>query len=416
MKLDALRKRYGVTSSLPEGLEETAANPVATLLEGSIDGIGNGRSFVREIGYGADRMHGPHDFRGVGMLAGEPVAMLTGDAELEYAELSRAVFLDTETTGLGLGVGTYVFLVGAGFFDGSHFRVRQYFLGGPGEESAFLDDLGSFLSQFPAVVTFNGKAFDWPLLETRYTLGRRPPPLVDPPHLDLLHPARRVWKRRLESCALTALERNVLGLVRSEQDVAGWQIPALYFDYLRRGDGALLAGVFYHNLHDILSLAILAIHLQRIIQDPACGLLQDPIDFLSVARVFERAGDSSGAVQCYEEALARGIGGQWIEDCLLGLGAIYKRRRSWERAVVVWEQLADGGGRGAVLGLVEMAKYFEHGERDFMQALDAVQQAITLLELSASALWPVDRADLEHRRARLLNRVYRNRSWVGSGV
>lgn len=421
MKLEALRKRYGLPSSGEPSREEEAgrslpALSVPRLLDGQILPLGSTRSFSRELAYGAVDRHGPHSFQDLATLSGDLASAVTGDDELAYADLGRAVFLDTETTGLGMGVGTYVFLVGAGYFDGSHFRVRQFFLGSPGDENVFLHELGSFLAQFAAVVTFNGKAFDWPLLENRYVFHRRPAPLQDPPHFDLLHPARRLWKRRLSSCALGALERDILGLTRTEEDVPGWQIPALYFEYLRRGDGTALAGVFYHNLHDILSLASLAVHVQRIVQDPASGFVQDPIDCLSLGKVFERAGDPGQAAACYEEAVTRGIPPLWRRECLYSLAGVYKRQRLWDRALRVWEQMVDDGGAGAMLALVEIAKYHEHVERDYLQALDAVQQAITLIELPSMSDADVDVADLEHRRARLLNRVYRRRSWVGSAM
>lgn len=413
MKLEALKKRYGLPSREEEESPPLSGPSVLHLLDGQILPLGRTRSFSRELAYGAVERHGPHSFRDLATLSGDLASAVTGDDELAYADLGRAVFLDTETTGLGMGVGTYVFLVGAGFFDGNHFRVRQFFLGSPGDEGVFLHELGAFLSQFAAVVTFNGKAFDWPLLENRYVFHRRPAPLQDPPHFDLLHPARRLWKRRLPSCALGALERDILGLRRTEQDVPGWQIPALYFEYLRRGDGTALAGVFYHNLHDILSLASLAVHVQRIVQDPASGFVQDPVDCLSLGKIFERSGDLSRAAACFEEAVARGIPAAWRQECLFSLAGVYKRQRVWDRALRAWELMVDDGGTGAMLALVEIAKYHEHVERDYLQALDAVQQAITLIELPSAVEWDVDIAELEHRRARLLNRVYRRRSWAG---
>lgn len=413
MRLEALKQRYGVVA--PISIDQPPAGSVGSLLDGTITQISGTQSFFRELVYDGAHRHGPHVFRDLATLSGDPASTITNDDELAYADLARAVFLDTETTGLGMGVGTYVFLVGAGFLDGDRFRVRQFFLASPGDEARFLNELAGFLGQFPAIVTFNGKSFDWPLLENRYVFHRRPAPLHDPPHLDLLYPARRLWKRRLPSCALSALERDILGVGRTGEDVPGWQIPALYFDYLRRGEGTRLAGVFYHNLQDILSLASLTLHVQGILQDPAVDSLRHPIDWLSLARVFDRAGDLDQAASCFEEAMARGLSVERHQECLYSLAGVYKRQRQWDRALRTWERMVDGGP-GAMLALVEIAKYHEHVERDYPQALEAVQQAIVLLEFRPAADAGVDVMDLEHRRARLLNRVYRKRGWARSSV
>ena len=197
MKLQDL-KQYGPKP--PPRLERSTTSPgLETLLTGEIAQISNGRSFHREEIYGPGYVHGVHPLIQVGAVSGSRLGVISKDPELSYIDVRNAVFLDTETTGLGMGTGTYVFLVGAGYLDGDSFRVRQFFLGGPQEEGAYLDALDRFLRSFSVIVTFNGKAFDWPLLEGRFARYRREMPLRDPPHVDLLHPARRLWKRRLDS-------------------------------------------------------------------------------------------------------------------------------------------------------------------------------------------------------------------------
>jgi uncharacterized protein YprB with RNaseH-like and TPR domain len=373
----------------------------------------NADSFVTETRHEGSRLHGPHPLGRVAELSAERLAFICRDPELGYVDLTRAVFLDTETTGLSLGAGTYVFLVGAGYIEDGSFVVRQFFLRSPGEEASFLTSLDEFLRRFSVLVTFNGKAFDWPLLENRFVGHRafRRPPLVDPAHIDLLHPARRVWRRRLESCALTSLESAIMGLKRSEDDVPGWMIPSLYFAYLRSGDSTALRRVFYHNLHDILSLAALAVHLDGIVADPMGGAVRHPSDFLCLARQYDLAGDSGRAIACLEAALELNAQGVDRSDALIRLAGIQKRERRWDAALLLWDRLLEEGTEAALFALVERAKYYEHVERDFLEALDDVQKALQLAEiagLSAGA----DLRDLEHRRGRLLNRVYRERSWA----
>ena len=372
-----------------------------------------GTVFVAETSQRDDAIHGLHAFAGLRGVSSRNLAMLGKDAQLEYADIAKAVFLDTETTGLGMGAGTYVFLVGAGFLDGETFRVLQFFLTGPGHEGAFLEELRSFLTGFSTVVTFNGKAFDLPLLENRYIRHRRPSPFHDPPHFDLLHPARRIWKRRLDSCALSSLEAQVLGLARSQDDVPGWEIPARYFRYQRTGDSRELEGVFYHNLQDILSLAALTVHVDRILANPTCGLVTDGLDFLSLGKAFARGGETETAVVCFDEALRRAMRDEDRADCLMRLGALQKRERRWESAVSIWESLIEMGGEPGLYGRVELSKYYEHVERDYLGALEHVQAALQVAELYNSS-WPeAGERDLNHRLSRLLARSMKRGDWTG---
>lgn len=369
----------------------------------------HGPYVAAEFARPAGNAHGLHALAPVGALSSDHYSRLLLDPDVRYADLSHVVFLDTETTGLGMGVGTYVFLVGAGYLDGDSFRVRQFFLRSPGEEVPFLQALSEFLSGFSALVTFNGKAFDWPLMETRYTLRRKAIPLPDAPHLDLLHPARRLWKRRVESCTLSSLERNVLHAGRAENDVPGWLIPSLYFQYLRDGDAGPLSSVFCHNVHDILSLAALSVHMQRVIDDPFCGLSDHPLDLFSLGVNFDRYGDRGMAAQCFEEALRRVLPVAERGECLTRLSALYKREGQWGEAERVWDEMIDLGGQAALFGLIEYAKYYEHVSRDFESAIETVAQALGHLDLHPGLAPLAERKELEHRAARLAARSFRGR-------
>lgn len=407
MRLQDLH-HYGVLDRPAPSVSGPSAG-LQELLGGTIFDLPGGNCFYRETRYALTEYHGMHSLSLVRSLSGHRMGIVSKDAELSYADLSRAVFLDTETTGLGMGAGTYVFLVGAGFLDGDVFSVRQYFLAGPGHEASLLAALHSFLSTFPAIVTFNGKAFDWPLLESRFLRHRRRPPLDDPPHLDLIHPARRLWKKRLVSCALSSLEREVLAVRRTGEDVPGYEIPSRYFAYQRSGDANGLLGVFYHNLLDILSLATLAVHVDLVLSDPFAGLITAAVDFLSMGRVAERAEQPDVAAACFEEALRLGLDVEARIECLTRLGAMQKRQRAWDAALQSWDQLVDEGGEAALLALIEMAKYYEHVERDYGPAQDAVRHALALSELQGSHEIEDRLADLEHRLGRLLARSSRPR-------
>ncbi|MGC1491540.1 MAG: ribonuclease H-like domain-containing protein, partial [Candidatus Acidiferrum sp.] len=174
---------------------------------------------------------------------------------------ARWLFLDTETTGLAGGTGTYPFLVGIAWWDAGGLQVEQFFMRDFSEEHSLLHELAARLAQRPVLVTFNGKSFDWPLLENRYTMTRSIPTPHLSAHLDLLHPARALWKLRLGSVRLTDLERGVLDAPRlgwhREDDIASVLIPQYYFDYLRGGSSEPLVGVVHHNQMDLRGLAAL---------------------------------------------------------------------------------------------------------------------------------------------------------------
>ncbi|HEX6510591.1 MAG TPA: ribonuclease H-like domain-containing protein [Chloroflexota bacterium] len=421
-KLQGLQREIGLTESQsrPESdgarINITPRHRLEDRLAGTVINTDAGSCFVAETNWAAHDPHGGQLFSGLSRVSSAGLAMITKDSELAYADLSHAVFLDTETTGLGLGAGTYVFLVGAGYLDGDVFRVKQFFLRGPGNEVAFLTALADFLESFSALVTFNGKAFDLPLLENRFVRHRRRLPFGDPPHVDLLHPARRLWKRRLASCALSSLESEILGVRRTQQDVPGWEIPARYFRYQRTGDSRELEGVFYHNLHDILSLAALTIHVDQVLADPFAGHVTHPVDFFSLGRAYERAGDADRSAMCFEEGLRRGIEGPDRTECLIRLSAVQKRERRWEAALQTWEWLLEEGGEAVLYARVELAKYYEHVERDYLTALDHVQQALAIAQLFDSP-WPdASERDLNHRLSRLLNRSIQHRGWSAARV
>lgn len=341
---------------------------------------------------------------------------------------ARTVFLDLETTGLGRGTGTYAFLVGIGRFLGDHFVVRQYFMRSYPDEPAVLAAVQAELEDAAGLITFNGRSFDWPLLETRATLNRMRLPLL--PHLDLLHPARRVWRPITDSCRLGDLEATVLGHWRHD-DVPGALIPQLYFNYLQSGDAAPLAGVFEHNRLDIVSMACMAGYLghaaaaplsarpagtplsgaelysmARLLLDqrpalhsPADRSLADrsPADSSPADRGPADQGSLTEAIACLEEALARGLPHGLRREAYRLLAIAH--RRQWrtsraeppaaERAVAVLQAWIREDGL-STWPYVELAKHCEHRIRDLeaarhwtLKAIELAQRRRTLRGLAA---------------------------------
>jgi uncharacterized protein YprB with RNaseH-like and TPR domain len=375
---------------------------VHQLVPGSVIEGPLGTCFVAERDLALDHRHGAEALgrffdltdRGLGCLARavEPLAI----------DRESIVFLDTETTGLAGGTGTFVFMVGLAYFRGDRLLVRQFFMRHHAEEPAMLAALTQVLGRHEAVVTFNGKSFDVPLLLTRYTANRQRPTLPTEIHLDLLHPARRFWREQLDSCSLSALERAVLGHRRTA-DVPSWMIPELYFRYLRGGEPEPMARVFEHNLHDVLSLVALTCRLGRLLDGPS-DPAADPFELFAAARIYEDLGLWEEAYTRYEQALRSAHGVAARAQVASRLAALCKRVGRHERAIQLWRRLASLGLTGCE-PFVELAKHFEHRLRDYEAALEAVEQALAVVELRALRRRPgaaAERAALEHRRARLL--------------
>jgi hypothetical protein len=330
------------------------------------------------------------------------------------------VFLDTETTGLSGGTGTYAFMVGLGRFHPEGFRVAQLFMRDPGEEPSLLSGLEALLNPGGALVTFNGKAFDLPLLNTRFvagpgTAGPGTSPLVGRTHVDLLPLARRLWRDRLESRALGYLETHVLGAVRAADDVEGWRIPELYFDYLRTGDARPLRDVFYHNAMDLLALAGLFGLLARALHDPAGGDLDHGSDLVALARLFQDLGNGDSAEALFRAGLERNLPSGIRRDAVYRLSALRRRRGDLTAALEGWRDAARDGHLPAH---VELAKHCEHTLRNYREAEGWTRTALRLLETGdldprRRARW---RGELEHRLGRLLRKRERAKADASRGA
>ena len=211
-------------------------------------------------------------------------------------DVTRCLFLDTETTGLSHGVGTVAFLVGVGHVEGGELVIEQYLMRDYGAEPEMIERLGARLGDCDCVCTFNGKTFDMPLLKTRFTMCRMQQRWRDLDNLDLVIPARRAWKLRLGSCKLSAIEAQILGMPRHD-DLPGSEVPARYFEYLKTGDEALLKDIVDHNRQDIATLADLLIRLCEINACPEA--LTDQRDLFSMGRALERQGELRPARELY---------------------------------------------------------------------------------------------------------------------
>lgn len=340
-------------------------------------------------------------------VSGETLAALARDDNLTGLTLDEAVFLDTETTGLAGGAGTHVFMVGLGYFAGEHFRVDQYFMEDYDQEPGLIAALEDAFRGWRAVVSFNGKSFDLPLIETRFILSRRRPPLSGRPHLDLLFPSRRLWGARLPSCRLVALEEAILGETRVG-DLPGALVPEHYFRYLRTRDPWAVKPIFDHNHQDVLSLLGLAARAaeryESFLSDPPREDAVEALDLYGLARLYRAVGRNEPAARCYLAGLESGLPEDVAVRAALDCVRTLRRLGRVDEATRLCERLADDYPQG-LWALVELAKDLEHRIRDYDRALAVVERALGLAGLRSPSLDHV--AALEHRHARLVRKQSR---------
>ena len=395
-KLKALGVKVGTADLTPP---KPASNiPIHRVVPGDFRQTARGEVFVSEQIFGADYRHGSQSIVLTSPL--DAVAAWARDSRLSSFPLSSFAFLDTETSGLAGGTGTYAFLVGVGRFEGDIFRLAQFFMRDPAEEPAMLEALLDFLAPARALVTFNGKAFDAPLLNTRYALHNIPGPLKELSHLDLLPLARRLWRDRLPSRALKYLEENILDAPRTTDEVPGYEIPWLYFDYLRTGDATPLKGVFYHNAMDVVAMAALLSRVASMLHDPFDGHVQHGLDFIAMGKLFEDLGQWDFAARLFEHGLTHDLTEADFGSALERLSHLQKRRGDIGEAVRLWERAA---AQGHIYAHVELAKHYEHRLRDYDTALKWVASALELVKTSdmqnyVQKHW---KEELSHRNERL---------------
>ncbi|MDD4363134.1 MAG: ribonuclease H-like domain-containing protein [Atribacterota bacterium] len=328
------------------------------------------------------------------------------DDGIDNIRLDQALFFDTETTGLAGGAGTYIFLLGLGFFTADAFCVRQYFMSDYHEEEALLWAVNQLFTQdYKLLITYNGKCYDFPLMQTRFIMARQPLQLADPYHLDLLYPTRRLWKKRLQDCSLSNIEKRVLNIVRGE-DIPGYLIPQVYFRYLQNKDARPLKPVFEHNLQDIISLAVLTAKIGQTITNPLHmnnNKRYDGIDLCSIGKIYENNKDYELSSRCYEEALNCNLSDEQSLEILKLCSFAYKRQENWEKAENAWKDIISLSSDYLNYPYEELAKYYEHRLKDYQKGINIVEAAL-LKSAQANIDWESKQRiqeELNYRLARI---------------
>jgi hypothetical protein len=287
----------------------------------------------------------------------------------------RILFLDTETTGLSGGTGTGVFLVGLGSWGAAGLAVEQYFMRGFPDERAMLSALAERMEGAEALVTFNGKVFDLPLLETRFLLSRLAWQRKNLPHLDLLYPVRRLWKLRLKDCSLGNAEQMILGVER-EEDVPGHLIPHLYFNYLQTGQPRGIREILAHNRQDIVSLALLTSRAAEILLASTPEARWRPEELLGAGRYFQALGKEQLSLEFHRAALDAPLAEELEGEALVRLARLLKSRKTFEEALPLWEKLLGNRSRHTEEACESLAIYYEHRRRDLAMALHYAERGL----------------------------------------
>ncbi len=369
-------------------------NRVAGVLGGQVVENRFGRALIVDRRYEPERFHGVRRVGDCEVLDGATLKLLDPTLRPPDGEGSRTLFVDLETTGLSGGAGTVAFLVGCGWFDMGAFQVRQFLLTSYASERALLCAVAECFGATSLLVTYNGKTFDVPVMETRWLFHRMPLPLESVRHFDMLHPARRLWRTREGTtgdggeggCRLGTLERVLCGVTRVG-DIPGMDIPARYFRFLRSGDALPLEPVLEHNRLDLISLAAVCAHAVQLVEEgtPRC---RDAAEALSLGKVYERAGRFDHAIAAFERAAGDPSAHlDIVLEAIYRLGLRLRRDRRYYEAADCWRRLLEIkqgrlGRRSTLLAPLRqfaveaLAIHHEHRERDYEGARELTLQLL----------------------------------------
>jgi len=364
-------RRSSLSTDIGEFRSAENADSLATLLGATLQRNHYGEHFSIRRWFSEPCEFAPHP---------DVLRLIAPDAANDTADPQRWLFLDTETTGLSGGSGTYAFLVGLAWWDAGGLEVEQFFMRDHSEEHSVLLALRERMAERPILVTYNGKSFDWPLLETRFRMTRAVEPSAPLVHLDLLHPARQLWRLRVGNARLAQLERHVLGWER-EGDVLSDLIPQIYFDFLRTGSAEPLLPVFRHNQMDLRGLAAIARKIFSLLASPE-DENSDAFELYGASRIFSRRGERARARELFGHTLDAGLPEELHRSARRQLARLAKQDRDYDLALSLWEELSREHRSGlaeSIEAAIELAIHYEHRSRDPERAAEIMRAAIGTL-------------------------------------
>ena len=372
-----LRQRLDRLLEPKKAYRKRVVFPIDQLVKGEVIRTPEGETFLTKEYFPSHFRYGEMALGDIHNLPTYPAHLLLKDERFKELDFRRALFLDTETTGLAGGTGTFAFMVGLGFFEEDQFSIHQFFMRDYSEEKASLSLIKDMLESFQFLVTFNGRQYDIPLLETRFILSRIPSTIREMPNFDLLYPSRKIWKGAYENCRLITLESHLLGVERTDDIPSEW-IPYLYFDYIQTGDARKIYQVFYHNQMDILSMVGLAGRIHLVYHDPQAARPRKGIEHFALGRLFWEHGQREKAIPCFEIALKR-CDDELSWEVMKWLSMAFKKTGQGEKARSLWEEMKSWPYKKDVFPYIELAKYHEHRLQDWEGAMAYVKEALNLV-------------------------------------
>jgi len=398
------RSHLAIIGSTPE--PATPRLDSSSFLPGEQYATASGSCWRNRIEFELHHRHGQFELNYLLRHASEHLQLVAKKLAFSHVKMNRLLFIDTETTGLSGGIGTLAFLIGVGYFDGNRFVIEQYLMQRFEEERVLLRILFDLIEKYSqtdgALVSFNGKSYDLPLLINRGIFHRLLSTTPQFLHLDLLHPARRLWKNALIECSLNRLETAVLQIQRTG-DVPGSLIPEIYFRFLRTGDPRPLAAVLHHNQLDILSMVVL---LQRMLHLYASKLpaATVPVDWLAMGEAFDQIQKYDDGLEFYSRLLQQDLPLPIRKQVLLRLALLYKKQRNYAAAIVLWQQALSHAGF-TLEPYEELAKAYEHRLADLQKAksysLQALENIQLLKQISEQQVYTEEEQRLRWRLQRL---------------
>ena len=399
--LNRLYSRNSQIKHFPDDSFTRARRGMHEFVEGEYVNTSFGDIFVGKVRYPRDHVHGNRALLSIRDISDDWLSRWGKFSQRRKFDVSKTIFVDTETSGLAGAGGTIAFLIGIGYFYRNRFQIEQFFVDSHSREEGMLDLVADFVQPFDTLVTFNGKAFDIPLLETRYLLKRKQSPFNRMEHLDLLHPCRQLWNLTLDNCKLQTIEKEILHFYR-EDDLPGDEIPYAYFRYIRIGDPDPLYRVFQQNADDIATLAIVTYLLWY--QTQGGDEHEDPTIEFSKGKIFDRYGENEKAIASLERALKKEASIQRQMTIKSQLSMIYKSRGDWRTAESLWLTMLGNSLPFLLLPYVELAKYYEHKLKDYFKAKEVVEMALS--RISPHRVREI--SELQYRLARLMRKIEKN--------
>jgi len=394
-KLKDLGVQVG-TSHIKPGSKSAPSHSLTDTLPGSWEKTSAGDCFVVRKHFPFSLKHGDKKLSDLPQM--DVFEFISAYSGISKIPLEQYLFIDTETTGLSGGAGTYVFLAGAAKYETDGIHFAQFFLQDPANESCQLAALEKFCANAKVVVSYNGKSFDLPRIKNRYLFHGWPPPFQNIFHIDLLHIVRRLWKTQLPTCSLGDIEHHLLGIQRESHDIPGWQVSEKFFEYLQNNDPEPIKSVFYHNEVDVISLITLLSYITDRLANPLSAQYSNREDLVPVGRYLYYSGKIDNAIEVLSTALKnKTLSNESKRAGLLSLASIYKKNDDISSAVPLWEKCAS---LDDIQSKVELAMYFEHKKNDLQEAIHWTLSAQSSSN-QTRALKHRYKKELDHRLKRL---------------